>query len=150
MQKITPFLWFDGNAEEAVDFYCSVFRKGRKGKVMRWPDDRGVLTVEFVLEDMGFVALNGGPEFKFTEAVSFCIECETQDEVDYYWDKLGEGGQYQPCGWLKDRYGLSWQVTPATLLRLVNDPDRARAGRAMDAMMKMKKIIIADIEKAVA
>ena len=148
-RKITPFLWFDGNAEEAVDFYCSVFRSARKGRVMPGQDDKA-LCIEFELEGQSFAALNGGPSFKFTEAVSFLIDCKTQAEVDYYWEKLGDGGKYLDCGWLKDRYGLAWQVTPTVLMDLMNDPDREKAGRVMRSMMTMQKIIIADIEKAAA
>lgn len=147
MQKITPFLWFDGNAEEAVAFYCSIFKSAKAGRVMPGQDGKA-LTVEFELEGLNFMALNGGPNFTFNEAVSFLIECRTQAEVDHYWDKLGEGGKYLDCGWLRDRYGLTWQVTPSVLLRLMNDHDREKAGRVMQAMMKMQKIIIADLEKA--
>jgi len=148
-QKIMPFLWFDGNAEEAVTFYCSVFKSARKGRVMPGQDGKP-LCVEFELEGQNFAALNGGPNFKFNEAVSFLIHCKTQDEVDYFWERLGDGGKYLDCGWLKDKYGLAWQVTPTVLLDAMNDPDREKAGRVMQAMMKMQKIIIADIEKAAA
>jgi predicted 3-demethylubiquinone-9 3-methyltransferase (glyoxalase superfamily) len=154
MQKITPFLWFDNQAEEAVEFYLSVFKNAKKGHVMRCgdggPGPRGsVLTVSFELEGVEFTALNGGPHFKLTEAVSFLIECGDQAEVDYYWEKLVEGGgEHSQCGWLKDRFGVSWQVTPRILLQLNSDPDPVKAGRVMQAMMKMRKIDIATIEAA--
>ena len=154
MQKITPFLWFDGKAEDAVNFYCSVFKDAKMGEVVRWdktgPGPEGsVLTAAFELFGQKFVALNGGPEFKFNEAVSFVINCDNQDEVDYYWDKLtADGGQPSQCGWLKDKFGLSWQVTPTVLLKMIGDKDPAKAGRAMQAMMKMTKLDIATLEKA--
>ncbi|HRH59592.1 MAG TPA: VOC family protein [Chitinophagaceae bacterium] len=153
MQKITPFLWFDGNAEEAVNFYVSVFKNSSIGKVARYgkggPGPEGaVMTASFQLDGQEFVALNGGPMFKFTEAISFVIDCKTQDEVDYFWNKLSEGGAESMCGWLKDKFGLSWQVVPAVLSELLSSKDAAKAGRVMQAMLQMKKIIIADLEKA--
>ena len=155
IQKITPFLWFDNQAEEAVAFYLSVFRNAKAGPVMRCgdggPGPRGsVLCASFELEGVQFTALNGGPHFKFTEAISLLIHCGSQEEVDYFWEKLGEGGQTSQCGWLKDKYGLSWQITPDRLLELNMDPDPAKAGRVMQAMMQMTKIDIAALERAAA
>jgi predicted 3-demethylubiquinone-9 3-methyltransferase (glyoxalase superfamily) len=141
--KITPFLWFDGQVEEAVAFYTSVFKNARVSNVSR-------MSATFELEGQRFMALNGGPQFKFTEAVSFFIECHTQDEVDYYWERLSDGGGEQMCGWVKDKFGLSWQVIPDVLGRLLSDPNREKSQRAMQAMLKMKKIIIADLEAAAA
>jgi predicted 3-demethylubiquinone-9 3-methyltransferase (glyoxalase superfamily) len=142
MTTITPFLWFDGNLQEAVSFYASVFKQSRSIST-------NPLTAEFEIEGQRFMGLNGGPHYKFNEAVSFFISVKTQDEVDYYWDALlADGGAETQCGWLKDRFGLSWQVIPETLGRLLSDPDRARAERAMHAMLKMKKIVIADLEAA--
>jgi predicted 3-demethylubiquinone-9 3-methyltransferase (glyoxalase superfamily) len=153
MQKITPFLWFDTQAEEAANFYVSVFPNSKINKVARYPegitDMAGkVMTVDFTLDGEGFMAMNAGPHFKFSEAISFMISCDDQAEVDHYWDKLTAGGQASQCGWLKDRFGLSWQVTPRRLLELGSDPDRAKAGRTMAAMMKMAKIDIAALEAA--
>ncbi len=153
IQKITPFLWFDNQAEEAVAFYLSVFKNAQAGPVMRCgdagPGPKGsVLCASFELEGMQFTALNGGPHFKLTEAVSFLIHCGSQEEVDYFWEKLGEGGQTSHCGWLKDKFGLSWQVTSDRLLELNMDPDPAKAGRVMQAMMQMTKIDIAALERA--
>ena len=154
MQKITPFLWFDGNAEEAVNFYCSVFKDAKAGEMVRvgknGPGPEGsVLTAPFELFGQKFTALNGGPQFKFTEAVSFVVNCEDQEEVDHYWNKLTEaGGQPSRCGWLKDKFGLSWQITPTVLPKLLGAKDSAKAGRVMQAMMKMDKLDIAVLEKA--
>jgi predicted 3-demethylubiquinone-9 3-methyltransferase (glyoxalase superfamily) len=153
VQKITPFLWFDGQAEEAMNFYCSVFRNSKKGQVSRYgeagPGKPGsVLTASFELEGLGFTALNGGPQFKFTEAVSFYVNCDSQEEVDYYWEKLSEGGSIRMCGWLKDRFGLSWQIIPSALPKLMSDPDRDKANRVMQAMLQMKKIDVAALERA--
>jgi len=153
MQKISPFLWFDSQAEEAANFYVSVFKNSKITNVSRYGDAASapaakVMTVAFELDGQPFTALNGGPAFKFTEAISFAVICSTQEEVDHYWTALTAGGQESQCGWLKDKYGLSWQITPSALPRLLNDPDRARARRVMDAMMKMKKIEIADLQKA--
>jgi predicted 3-demethylubiquinone-9 3-methyltransferase (glyoxalase superfamily) len=155
MQKITPFLWFDGNAEEAMNFYTSVFKDSKVGNVTRYgeavPSKAGsVLTASFELMGLQFTALNGGPQYKFTEAVSFHVPCESQEEVDYYWDKLGEGGQIQMCGWLKDRFGLSWQIVPTALPKLLGHPDRAKANRVMQAMLQMKKLDIGALERAAA
>jgi predicted 3-demethylubiquinone-9 3-methyltransferase (glyoxalase superfamily) len=147
-QKITPNLWFDTEAEEAARFYTSVFENSRTVFVAHYteagPREAGmVMSVEFELDGQRFVAINGGPQFKFDEAVSFQITCETQEEIDYYWEKLAEGGEEGPCGWLKDRYGLSWQVTPTGMEELFADPDPERARRAMEAMLKMGKIDVA-------
>ena len=145
MQKITPFLWFDGQAEEAMLFYTSVFKNSKPGSVSRNGDQ--VFSASFELEGLGFIALNGGPQFKFTEAVSMYVNCADQAEVDYYWQKLTEnGGSESQCGWLKDKFGLSWQIIPAALARLLGDPDPARAGRAVQAMLTMKKINVAQLE----
>ena len=158
MQKISPFLWFDTQALEAAEFYVSVFKNSKIGKITRYakePAERigrepgSVMTVEFTLDGMPFVALNGGPNFKFTEAISFVVMCETQEEVDYYWEKLtADGGEPGPCSWLKDKYGLSWQVQPRLLIELLGDPDKARAERVMNAMMDMGKIDIAALKRA--
>ena len=153
MQKITPFLWFDNQAEEAMHHYVSIFKNSKVGKITRCgdvgPGPKGsVLVASFELEGQQFMALNGGPQFKFTEAVSFVVNCETQAEVDELWEKLGEGGQFQPCGWLKDKFGLSWQITPTLLLEMINDPDPEKSGRVMAAMMQMTKIDIAKLRQA--
>jgi predicted 3-demethylubiquinone-9 3-methyltransferase (glyoxalase superfamily) len=152
-QKIIPNLWFDTEAEEAAKFYISVFDNSRIVNVTRYteagPRTAGmVMTVEFELDGQRFVGINGGPEFTFDEAVSFQINCETQDEVDYYWQRLSEGGQEGPCGWLKDRYGLSWQVVPTVLDELLADPDPERNRRAMQAMLGMGKLDIAALRNA--
>ena len=152
-QKITPCLWFDGQAEEAAAFYVSLFEDGEIVRVDRYgeggPRPAGtVLTVAFRLAGQEFVALNGGPEFRFTEAVSFLIDCEGQAEVDRLWAALSEGGEPGPCGWLKDRYGLSWQVVPTGMDELFSDPDQSRAARAMQAMFGMKKLDIAALRRA--
>ncbi|HZI62071.1 MAG TPA: VOC family protein [Pyrinomonadaceae bacterium] len=153
MQPVTPFLWFDNNAEEAMNFYISVFKNSKVGRVTRYgeagPGPAGsVMTVEFELDGQKFVGLNGGPHFKFTEAVSFTVRCETQEEIDYYWDKLSEGGQTSRCGWLKDKFGLSWQVEPRILGDLMADKDPEKAKRVMEAMLKMDKIDIEPIKRA--
>jgi len=152
-QKIIPSLWFDTEAEEAANFYISVFKNSRIVNVSHYgeagPRPAGmVLTVEFELDGQRFVGINGGPEFSFDEAVSFQIHCETQDEVDYYWERLCEGGQESQCGWLKDRYGLSWQVIPAGMDELLGDPDPQRASRAMQAMLAMRKLDITALRRA--
>ena len=153
-QKITPNLWFDNNAEEAATFYLSVFKDAEILDVLRQGDagpgaPGSALTVSFRLRDQHFVALNGGPHFKFNEAVSFLIDCESQDEVDYYWDALtADGGEPSQCGWLKDKYGLSWQVVPRVLIELLQSPDPARAGRVMETMMGMTKLDIAPLQRA--
>ena len=151
--KITPNLWFDTEAEEAANFYISVFENSRIVNVTHYneagPREAGmVLTVEFELNGNRFVGINGGPEFKFDEAVSFAIECETQEEIDYYWNALSADGEEGPCGWLKDRFGLSWQVVPTGMTELFDDPDKERARRAMEAMLKMSKIDMAAIQRA--
>jgi predicted 3-demethylubiquinone-9 3-methyltransferase (glyoxalase superfamily) len=152
MQKITTCLWFDGQAEEAMNFYVSIFKNSKVLSVMRWPeghaDEGKVLVTTFELDGVQFQALNGGPQFKFNEAMSQSIDCRTQEEVDYFWEKLTEGGEPGVCSWLKDKFGVSWQVVPEQLPRLLQDPDREKAGRVMSAMMKMGKIDIAALEKA--
>ena len=154
MLKVHPFLWFDNEAEQARDFYCAIFRNSRKGAVTRYPsaasDDGGrVLTAEFELEGLPVTALNAGPQYKFNEAVSLFVTTADQAETDYYWNALtADGGEERPCGWLRDKFGLFWQVAPEVLLRLVADPDRRKADRVMQAMFKMKRIVIADIEAA--
>ena len=155
MKKITPWLWFDTEAEEAANFYTSVFPNSKIGEITRYgsagPRPEGmVLTVGFELDGQEFVALNGGSDFTFNEAVSFLVSCEDQEEVDRYWATLSEGGEEGPCGWLKDRYGLSWQIIPKRLNELLGDPDRERAQRAMAAMLKMGKIEIDELERAAA
>jgi predicted 3-demethylubiquinone-9 3-methyltransferase (glyoxalase superfamily) len=152
-QRITTNLWFDTEAEEAADFYTSVFENSRIVNVMRYPEDAPrpagmVMTVEFELDGQRFVGINGGPEFTFDEAISLEIACETQEEVDYYWERLSEGGEEGPCGWLKDRYGLSWQVVPAGMEELFADADPERARRAMQAMLGMGKLDIAALRSA--
>jgi predicted 3-demethylubiquinone-9 3-methyltransferase (glyoxalase superfamily) len=147
MPEIMPFLWFDGQAEEAANFYASVFHDAKIIKINK--KDGKALTVTFELLGRRFIGLNGGPTFKFNEAVSFFVTCETQAEVDEYWEKLSAGGQEVQCGWLKDKYGLFWQIVPSMLMRLLGDPDPQKAKAAFDTMLTMKKIVIADIEKAV-
>jgi predicted 3-demethylubiquinone-9 3-methyltransferase (glyoxalase superfamily) len=153
MQKITTFLWFDSQAEEAANFYVSIFKNSkilsiaRYGKAGPGPEG-GVMTVEFQIDGQKFIALNGGPLFKFTEAISFVINCETQQEVDEYWEKLSAGGEESMCGWLKDKYGLSWQVVPTILAELLQVKDPEKAKRVMEAMLKMKKIVIEDLKRA--
>jgi predicted 3-demethylubiquinone-9 3-methyltransferase (glyoxalase superfamily) len=156
-KKITPCLWFDHNAEEAANFYASLLPDSRVGKITRSPADNPsgpagmVLTVEFTVAGQEFVGLNGGPEFPFTEAVSFMIHCEDQAEVDRLWDALiADGGKPVQCGWLRDRFGLSWQIVPKRMLELLDDPDPDKAKRAMEAMLKMVKIDIAEVERAAA
>jgi len=151
--KITPFLWFDNQAEEAVKFYTSIFKNSKVGKMARYgeggPAPKGtVMTAEFELDGLTFTALNGGPHFKFTEAVSFVVSCADQKEVDYYWDKLIAGGAPSQCGWLKDKFGLSWQIVPSVLPELLSGKDAAKAGRVMQAMMKMIKLDIQTLEQA--
>lgn len=154
MPKITPFLWFDTQAEEAANFYCSIFPHSKIGKIARYgkggPGPEGsVMTVAFSLDGLEFNALNAGPIFKFNEAVSFVIPCKTQDEIDHYWSKLtANGGAESQCGWLKDKFGLSWQVIPANMGELMSDPDPEKSGRAMQALLKMKKLDIATLERA--
>ena len=153
MQKIRPFLWFDGKAEEAANFYVSIFKNAKIGSIMRYgdagPGPKGsVMTVTFELAGQEFIALNGNSQFPFTHAVSFFVTCDTQEEVDTYWDKLCEGGEPVQCGWLKDKYGLSWQIVPAGLMELLQDKDAAKAQRVMQAMMKMVKLDIAALRRA--
>jgi predicted 3-demethylubiquinone-9 3-methyltransferase (glyoxalase superfamily) len=156
MQKISPFLWFNSNAEEAANFYVSIFKGSKILKIARYgeagPGPAGsVMVVNFQIEGQDFIALNGGPLFKFTEAISFVISCQTQEEVDHYWNKLtADGGQESQCGWLKDKYGLSWQVTPTILGELLADKDQKKAQRVMQAMLQMKKIDIAALQRAAA
>jgi predicted 3-demethylubiquinone-9 3-methyltransferase (glyoxalase superfamily) len=160
MQKITPFLWFDDQAEEAVKFYTSIFKNSKAGRILRCGAEAAkasgrqtgsVLTIEFEIEDQKFVALNGGPDFKFNESVSFVINCETQKEVDYFWEKLtANGGQESACGWLKDKFGLSWQITPTVLIEMLHDKDPKKAERVMHAMLQMKKIDINKLKAAYA
>ena len=153
LQSISPCLWFNGQAEEAARFYAQVFPDSQVLEIVRWPDigmapPGSVLTVRFQLAGQEFVALNGGPQFSFNEAVSLSIRCETQAEVDHFWTRLGAGGSLSQCGWLKDRYGLSWQVVPSALMDLLASPDGARAARVMQAMMGMGKLEIAPLLKA--
>ncbi|HEY7691824.1 MAG TPA: VOC family protein [Gaiellaceae bacterium] len=155
MQTLTPCLWFDTEGEEAARFYTSVFPNSRVLEIARYgeagPREAGtVMTVTFELDGQRFVALNGGPDFSFSEAISFQVDCKTQEEVDEYWRTLSEGGEEGPCGWLKDRYGLSWQIVPARLVELLSDPDQAKAQRVMSAMLKMGKIEIGELERAAA
>lgn len=159
MQKITPFLWFDNQAEEAVNFYTSIFKNSKIVKVVRY-DEAGaavsgrqkgtVMTVAFELEGQEFVALNGGPHFTFSPAISFVVNCETQEEVDELWEKLSEGGEKQRCAWLKDRYGVSWQIVPTVLVEMLQDKDPEKAKRVMNAMLQMDKIDIAGLKRAYA
>jgi predicted 3-demethylubiquinone-9 3-methyltransferase (glyoxalase superfamily) len=159
MQKITPCLWFDSNAEEAVNFYLAIFKNSKIGKISRYgkegyeihgKPEGTVLTVEFELNGQTFTALNGGPVFKFNEAISFQVYCESQNEVDYYWEKLSKGGdeKAQQCGWLKDQYGVSWQIVPTVLGEMMQDKDAKKSGRVMNALLQMKKIDIGTLEKA--
>jgi predicted 3-demethylubiquinone-9 3-methyltransferase (glyoxalase superfamily) len=155
MPKVTPWLWFDTQGEEAAEFYTSVFPNSKIVEVTRYgsanPRQEGtVMTVTFDLDGQRVSALNGGPQFKHSEAFSFMVDCDDQDEVDYYWEKLGEGGEHGPCGWLKDRFGLSWQIVPRRLPELLGDPDREKAQRVMAAMLEMGKIEIAGLERAAA
>lgn len=158
MQKITPFLWFDNQAEEAAAFYTSVFKDSEIGAKANYDEASSevsgqpkgsVMVADFEIAGQKFIALNGGPQFKFTEAVSFVIDCKDQDEVDYYWSRLtADGGQESQCGWLKDKFGLSWQVTPTVMSDLIGGPDPERAKRAMEAMLKMKKLDIQKLQDA--
>jgi predicted 3-demethylubiquinone-9 3-methyltransferase (glyoxalase superfamily) len=154
VQKITPFLWFNDNAEEAVQFYTSIFKNSKIGDVSRYgeggPGPAGsVMTATFELDGQEFIALNGGPHFKFTEAISFFVKCETQEEVDELWAKLtADGGEESQCGWLKDKFGLSWQIIPNALWEMVRDKDPEKAGRVMAAMLKMRKIDVKTLEEA--
>ncbi len=154
MHKITPFLWFDNNAEEAMNFYTSVFKNSKIISTSRYPDEvpgmGGLLmSATFQLEGQEFMVLNAGPQFKFTEAISFFVDCKTQAEVDELWNKLtADGGEEAPCGWLKDKFGLSWQIVPSVLGELLNDPDPVKSQRVLQAMLQMKKIDIAKLQQA--
>src|SRR6266850_8588350 len=153
MQKITPFLWFDGQAEEAMNFYISTFRNSKIVSVTRYgeagPGPKGtVMTAAFQLDGQEFIALNGGPQFKFTEATSFVVNCETQEEVDAFWEKLSEGGKQSRCGWLKDKYGLSWQIVPTVLGKMLQDKDAEKSKRVMEALLRMDKIDIKTLKQA--
>jgi predicted 3-demethylubiquinone-9 3-methyltransferase (glyoxalase superfamily) len=159
IRKIAPCLWFDSQAEAAAKYYVGIFKNSKLGRISRYSDAGkdvhhrpagSVMTVEFELEGQPFTGLNGGPAFKFNEAISFQVECETQEEVDYYWNKLGAGGDpaAQQCGWVKDKFGLSWQVVPRILSELMTDKDQGKADRAMEAMLQMKKIDIAELKRA--
>jgi predicted 3-demethylubiquinone-9 3-methyltransferase (glyoxalase superfamily) len=156
-QRIMPCLWFDTEAEDAAGFYCSVFKDSRINQISRYGEEGfdkhgkqpgSVMVVAFELEGQKFVALNGGPQFNFSEAVSFQIHCETQKEVDYFWDKLTDGGEEGPCGWLKDKFGLSWQVVPTTLIEMVSDRDPAKVQRVTKAFLQMKKFDISALQRA--
>ena len=157
MQRITPFFWFDNQAEEAVKFYVSIFRNSRIGSITRYDEEGAkaagrpkgsVMTVAFELDEQEFVALNGGPVFKFTEAISLVVNCETQQEVDHFWERLSAGGHQVQCGWLKDRFGLSWQVVPTVLVEMLQDKDPEKSKRVMAAMLKMIKLDIEGLKKA--
>jgi predicted 3-demethylubiquinone-9 3-methyltransferase (glyoxalase superfamily) len=159
IQAITPCLWFDSQAEEAARFYTGIFKNSKIGKVSRYTEAGNevhgqpagkVMVVQFELNGQPFTALNGGPQFKFNEAISFQVMCQTQEEVDHYWNKLSQGGdpKAQQCGWLKDKFGLSWQVVPTVLAELMSDPDKEKSGRAMEAMLQMKKLDIAALRQA--
>jgi predicted 3-demethylubiquinone-9 3-methyltransferase (glyoxalase superfamily) len=157
MQKITPFLWFDNQSEEAVNFYTSIFKNSKIGSVARYGDEGAevsgqpkgsVMTVAFELEGQKFVALNGGPHFTFSPAISFVVNCETQEEVDELWEKLSEGGEKQRCAWLTDKYGVSWQIVPTVLVEMLHDKDAEKAKRVMNAMLQMDKIDIAGLKQA--
>jgi predicted 3-demethylubiquinone-9 3-methyltransferase (glyoxalase superfamily) len=160
MQKITPFLWFDNQAEEAAKFYTSAFKNSKIGRILHYDEASAkaagrpagsVLTVEFEIEGQKFTALNGGPQFKFNESVSFVVNCKTQEEVDYFWEKLtSDGGEESACGWLKDKFGLSWQITPTILIDMLHDKDSEKSERVMKAMLQMQKIDIAKLKAAYA
>jgi predicted 3-demethylubiquinone-9 3-methyltransferase (glyoxalase superfamily) len=160
MQKVTPFLWFKDNAEEAMKFYTSIFKNSKIGRILRYSEEvakvsqsgqpaGSVLTIEFEIEGQKFVALNGGPEFQFNESISFVVNCETQKEVDYFWERLtADGGEESQCGWLRDKFGVSWQVTPTALIDMLHDKDPEKSGRVMKAMLQMQKIDIEKLEAA--
>jgi len=162
MQKITPFLWFDDQAEEAVKFYTAIFKNSKVGKTLRYGEEASkvsqsgrppgsVLTIEFELEGQKFTALNGGPQFKFNESISFVVNCDTQEEVDYFWAKLtAGGGQESACGWLKDKFGVSWQVVPTVLIEMLQDKDSEKSERVMKVMLQMQKIDIKKLKEAYA
>jgi predicted 3-demethylubiquinone-9 3-methyltransferase (glyoxalase superfamily) len=153
MQTINPFLWFDDQAEEAMNFYISIFKNSKVLNISRYgdagPGKKGtVMVAKFLLDGQEFTALNGGPQFKFTEAISFVVNCDTQEEVDHYWDKLSEGGNESRCGWLKDKYGLSWQIVPSTLGKLMSGPDPVKSNRVMQALLQMRKLDIKILQAA--
>ncbi|MDM0112872.1 VOC family protein [Variovorax sp. J22R133] len=153
MQKISPFLWFDNNAEEAIEFYTSIFKNSKVSNVMRYgdagPGPKGsVMGASVELEGQEFMVLNGGPMFKFSPAISFYVHCDTQDEIDHYWARLGEGGTIQQCGWLQDKFGVSWQIVPNILSKYLQDKDPTRSSRVMQAMMKMVKLDIGGLQRA--
>jgi predicted 3-demethylubiquinone-9 3-methyltransferase (glyoxalase superfamily) len=153
MQKITPFLWFDNQAEEAANFYVSIFKNAKINGISRYgeagPGPAGsVMVVQFQIEEQEFIALNGGPVFTFSPATSFVVNCESQEEVDYYWEKLSAGGKTDQCAWLTDKFGISWQIVPTVLGTLMGDPDPVKSGRVMKAMLQMTKLIIADLQRA--
>lgn len=157
MQKITPFLWFNDNAEEAVNFYMGIFKGSKIGNTTRYDSEAAkasgrpegsVMTIDFQLEGQDFIALNGGPSFKFTEAISFSVDCQTQEEVDGLWEKLTQGGEEGPCGWLKDKFGLSWQIVPTVLVEMLKDKDAEKAKRVTHAMLQMKKLDIETLKQA--
>jgi predicted 3-demethylubiquinone-9 3-methyltransferase (glyoxalase superfamily) len=157
MQKITPFLWFNDNAEEAVAFYTKIFKRSSVGAITRYGEEGAevsgqpkgsVMTIEFTLDGQEFTALNGGPIFKFTEAISFVVNCATQKEVDEYWEKLSKGGEKSKCGWLKDKYGVSWQIVPRVVIEMLQDEDPEKSRRVMQAILKMTKIDINKVKKA--
>lgn len=153
MQKVVPFLWFDTQAEEAADFYCSIFKNSSRETTERYGEDvptpDGTITsVEFEIEGQRLIAFNGGPDLKFSPAISLMVDCKTQEEVDYYWEKLGEGGTPIQCGWLTDKFGLTWQIVPTALTKMLQDEDKVKAGRVMQAMMQMVKIDIAKLQEA--
>jgi predicted 3-demethylubiquinone-9 3-methyltransferase (glyoxalase superfamily) len=157
MQKIIPFLWFDGKAEEAMKFYVSIFKKSKVGKITRYGEagaevsgrpEGTVMTATFEIEGQEFVAINGGPQFKFTEAISFVVNCETQKEIDEMWEKLSQGGKEGQCGWLKDKYGLSWQIVPPVLGEMLQDKDANKSERVMEAMLQMNKLDIKKLKQA--
>src|SRR5438093_10217855 len=160
VQKITPFLWFDHQAEQAVKFYTSIFKNSKVGRILRYDEEAAkvsesgrpvgsVLTIEFEIAGQKFVALNGGPQFKFNESISFVVNCETQEEVDYFWEKLtADGGEESACGWLKDKFGVSWQVTPTVLIDMLHDEDPEKSERVMKAMLQMQKIDIGKLKAA--
>ncbi len=153
MQKINPFLWFDNRAEEAANFYTSIFKDSKIRSIARYPEGSpgpagSVMTVSFDLDGQTFIALNGGPAFKFTEAISFFVNCETQEEVDELWSKLSDGGEESQCGWLKDKFGVSWQIVPTVLIEMLQDKDAARSKRVVQAMLQMKKINVKGLKRA--
>lgn len=155
MQKITPFLWFDGQAEEAANFYASIFKNGKILDVSRYgesgPGTAGsVMTVRFSLDGQEFTALNGGPEFSFTPAISFYVDCDTQEEVDMFWEKLSEGGEKGQCGWLTDKYGVSWQIVPRVLIEMINDADAQKSQKVVEAMLQMTRLDIQRLKEAYA